>query len=186
MNGREVLLGVSGGIAAYKAAALASRLVQAGARLTVVMTHAATELVAPKTFEALSGRPVLTELFGPGPHPHIEPAQRAELMCVAPATANIMAKAACGLADDLLSTLLLSFHGPLIMVPAMNCHMWAKPAVQRNVAQLRADGVLLVDPEEGYLSCGDRGTGRMAEPETIFDVIANCLRTAESGKRNTD
>ena len=177
MNGREVLLGVSGGIAAYKAAALASRLVQAGARLTVVMTHAATQLVGPKTFEALSGRPVLTDMFGPGSHPHIEPAQRAELLCVAPATANLLAKAACGLADDLLSTLLLAFDGPVIMAPAMNCHMWAKPAVQRNVAQLRADGVLFVDPKEGYLSCGDRGPGRMAEPEAIFDVILKNLKT---------
>jgi phosphopantothenoylcysteine decarboxylase/phosphopantothenate--cysteine ligase len=179
MNGREVLLGVSGGIAAYKAAALASRLVQAGARLTVVMTQAATQLVGPKTFEALSGRPVLTEMFGPGSHPHIEPAQRAELLCVAPATANILAKAACGLADDLLSTLILAFDGPVIMAPAMNCHMWAKPAVQRNVAQLRADGVLLIGPTEGYLSCGDRGPGRMAEPEAIFDVILKELK-AES------
>ena len=175
MNGRELLLGVSGGIAAYKAAALASRLVQAGARVTVVMTHSATQLVATKTFEALSGRPVLTEMFGPGSHPHIEPAQQAEMMCVAPATANILAKAACGLADDLLSTLLLAFDGPLIMVPAMNCHMWAKPAVQRNVAQLRTDGVLFVDPAEGYLSCGDRGPGRMAEPEIIFEAIAKNL-----------
>ena len=175
MDGRELLLGVSGGIAAYKAAALTSRLVQAGARLTVVMTHSATQLVAPKTFEALSGRPVLTELFGPIPHPHIELAQQAELMCVAPATANILAKAACGLADDLLSTLLLSFEGPLIMAPAMNCRMWAKPAVQRNVAQLRADGVLFVDPAEGYLSCGEQGPGRMAEPETIFEAIRTAL-----------
>ena len=145
MNGREVLLGVSGGIAAYKAAALASQLVQAGARVTVAMTHSATQLVAPKTFEALSGRPVLLEMFGPSPHPHIEAAQQAELMCIAPATANILAKAAHGLADDLLSTLLLAFDGPLIMAPAMNCRMWAKPAVQRNVAQLRADGVLFID-----------------------------------------
>jgi len=176
MNDRELLLGVSGGIAAYKAAALTSRLVQAGVRVTVVMTHSATQLVAPKTFEALSGRPVLTEMFGPGSHPHIEPGQQAELLCIVPATANILAKAANGLADDLLSTLLLAFDGPVIMAQAMNCHMWAKPAVQRNIAQLRSDGVQFVDPAEGYLSCGERGPGRMAEPEVIFDAIANRLQ----------
>ena len=114
------------------------------------MTRSATRLVGPKTFEALTGRPVGTRVFGPGGHPHIELAEKAELLCVAPATANILAKAACGLADDLLSTVLLSFDGPVLMAPAMNCLMWAKPAVQRNVAQLRADGVVLIDPEEGY------------------------------------
>lgn len=175
MNGRELLIGVTGGIAAYKTAALVSRLVQAGAGVSVVMTHAATQLVGPKTFEALTGRPVMTETFGPGAHPHIELAQAAELLCVAPATANLLAKAACGLADDLLSTVLLSFSGPVILVPAMNCEMWQKPSVQRNVRQLRDDGFQLIDPEEGYLSCGTVGPGRMASPETIFEVIAQTL-----------
>lgn len=183
MNGRELLVGVSGGIAAYKTAALVSRLVQAGARVRVVMTHAATQLVGPKTFEALTGRPVLLEMFGPGAHPHIEPAEVAELMCVAPATANVMAKAAHGMADDLLSTLLLAFPGPLLMAPAMNCHMWEKPAVQRNVQQLRSDGVILIDPEEGHLSCGMQGVGRMAEPETIFQAIAAVLRGTRTADR---
>lgn len=176
MKGRELLIGVTGGIAAYKTAALVSKLVQAGAGVTVVMTEAATKLVGPKTFEALTGRPVGLDTFGPGAHPHIEPADRAELFCVAPATANVLAKAAVGLADDLLSTLLLSFHGPVIMAPAMNCHMWEKAAVQRNIRQLRADGIVLVEPEEGYLSCGAVGTGRMASPERIFDLIAKTLR----------
>lgn len=175
MKGRELLVGVSGGIAAYKTATLVSRLVQAGAGVTVLMTRSATRLVAPKTFEALTGRPVSTRVFGARAHPHIELAQKADLMCVAPATANILAKAALGLADDLLSTVFLSFEGPVLMAPAMNCVMWQKPAVQRNVAQLRADGVLLIDPEEGYLSCGMRGRGRMAEPETIFRAIAERL-----------
>ena len=175
MKGRELLIGVTGGIAAYKTAALVSQLVQAGAGVTVVMTRSATRLVGPKTFEALTGRPVGLRVFGPGGHPHIELAEKAELFCVAPATANILAKAACGLADDLVSTILLSFDGPVLMAPAMNCLMWAKPAVQRNVAQLRADGVTLVDPEEGYLSCGMRGPGRMAEPEKIFRAIAATL-----------
>ncbi len=172
MKGRELLIGVTGGIAAYKTAALVSQLVQAGAGVTVVMTRSATRLVAPKTFEALSGRPVALNVFGRGAHPHIEVAQRAELLCVAPATANILAKAACGLADDLLSTVLLAFDGPVLMAPAMNTVMWQKPAVQRNLAQLRADGVVMIEPGEGHLSCGMYGPGRMAEPETIFQAIA--------------
>jgi phosphopantothenoylcysteine decarboxylase/phosphopantothenate--cysteine ligase len=175
MKDRELVLGVTGGIAAYKTAALVSQLVQAGAGVTVVMTESATRLVGPKTFEALTGRPVRLETFGLGAHPHIELAEAAELLCVAPATANLLAKAAHGLADDLLSTLLLAFHGPMILAPAMNSHMWEKPAVQRNVAQLRADGFLFVDPEEGYLSCRTVGPGRMASPEKIFQRIAQAL-----------
>ena len=178
MNGRRLVIGVTGGIAAYKTAALVSRLVQAEARVDVVMTEAATRLVGPKTFEALTGHPVSTDLWGPGAHPHIELAEEADLLCVAPATANLLAKAACGLADDLLSTLLLSFSGPIVVAPAMNCEMWRKPAVRRNVEQLRADGFVLIDPEEGYLSCGAVGVGRMASPETIFRVIAETLEKA--------
>ena len=171
LKGREVVIGVTGGIAAYKTAALVSRLVQAGAGVSVVMTEAATRLVGPKTFEALSGRPVRIDTFGAGPHPHIELAETAELLCIAPATANLLAKAACGLADDLLSTVLLSFDGPVILAPAMNSHMWEKPAVVRNVQRLRDDGLLLIGPEEGYLSCGTHGLGRMASPEKIFQLI---------------
>ncbi len=178
MNGRELIVGVTGGIAAYKTAALVSQLVQAGAGVTVVMTHSATKLVGPKTFEALTGRPVATRMFGRGVHPHIELADRAELLCVAPATANILAKAAWGLADDLLSTLLLAFHGPMLLAPAMNSRMWEKRPVQRNLRMLRDDGFTVIDPEEGYLSCGARGPGRMAAPETIFQVIAQTLEKA--------
>jgi phosphopantothenoylcysteine decarboxylase/phosphopantothenate--cysteine ligase len=180
MTGRELLIGVTGGIAAYKTAALVSRLVQAGAGVTVVMTRAATRLVGPKTFEALTGRPVGTAVFGRGGHPHIEMADAADLLCIAPATANIIAKAACGLADDLLSTILLSFHGPVLMAPAMNSRMWEKPAVQRNIAQLRTDGIVIIDPEEGYLSCGTLGPGRMASPERLFDAIAAKLKAVGS------
>ncbi len=176
MKGRELVIGVTGGIAAYKTAALVSRLVQAGAGVTVVMTRSATELVRPKTFEALTGRPVGVEMFAVGVHPHIEMADRAELMCIAPATANLLAKAAAGVADDLLTTTLLAFGGPVLVAPAMNSRMWAKPAVQRNVRQLRDDGLILVDPEEGYLSCGTQGPGRMASPETIYSVIERTLR----------
>jgi phosphopantothenoylcysteine decarboxylase len=182
MKGRELLIGVTGGIAAYKTAALVSQLVQAGAGVSVVMTESATKLVGPKTFEALTGRPVRTDTFefGPGAHPHIELAVAAELFCIVPATANVLAKAACGLADDLLSTVLLSFSGPVIFAPAMNNQMWEKPAVRRNVQRLRDDGCLFVDPEEGYLSCGAVGAGRMASPERIFKAIGDALGNAPS------
>ena len=177
-QGRELLIGVTGGIAAYKTAALVSQLVQAGAGVSVVMTPAAQEFVGAATFEALTGRPVHTKVFGNPDHPlggHIELAQRAELLCVAPATANFLAKAAYGLADDLLSTLLLSFTGPVLVAPAMNCEMWAKPAVVRNVEQLRRDGLTIIDPEEGWLSCRQKGAGRMAAPETIRAAIEKSL-----------
>ena len=176
MKGRELVIGVTGGIAAYKTAALVSRLVQAGAGVRVVMTESATRLVGPKTFEALTGRPVALDMWGPGAHPHIELADAAELLCVAPATANLLAKAALGLADDLLSTLLLAFHGPMLLAPAMNNRMWEKPSVQRNAAQLRADGFAIIDPEEGYLSCRTYGPGRMASPERIYEVIEQTLK----------
>ncbi len=167
----------SGGIAAYKTAALVSQLVQAGAGVSVVMTSAAREFIGPATFAALTGRPVYEDTFDEPRYPlgaHIELAERGHLLCIAPATANVLAKAATGLADDLLSTLLLSFTGPVLLAPAMNCEMWEKPAVQRNVAQLRDDGVHFVDPEEGWLSCRRRGVGRMAASEKIFAAIEHC------------
>jgi phosphopantothenoylcysteine synthetase/decarboxylase len=175
---RELLLGVTGGIAAYKTADLCSKLVQAGAAVTVVMTESARQFIGPATFEALTGRPVYRELFRPIEHfrgEHIGLAQRAELMVVAPATANFLAEVAGGFAHDLLSTLTLTATCPLLLAPAMNCEMWAKPSVQRNVAQLRADGVLFVEPGTGWLSCGQVGAGRMAEPSEIVDAIARLL-----------
>jgi phosphopantothenoylcysteine decarboxylase/phosphopantothenate--cysteine ligase len=178
MTAREIVVGCSGGIAAYKTAALVSQLVQGGAGVSVVMTAAAKKFIGPATFAALTGRPVFENVFDDRDHPlgpHIDLAERAELLCVAPATANVLAKAACGLADDLLSTLLLSFAGPIVMAPAMNCEMWEKPSVQRNVAQLRTDGVHFVDPEEGWLSCRRRGVGRMAAPERIVAAINQLL-----------
>jgi phosphopantothenoylcysteine decarboxylase/phosphopantothenate--cysteine ligase len=179
MTEREVIIGVSGGIAAYKTAALVSQLVQAGTSVTVVMTASAREFIGAATFAALTGRPVRERVFDDERHPlgaHIELAERAQLLCIAPATANVLAKAATGLADDLLSTLVLSFTGPILLAPAMNCEMWEKPAVQRNVAQLRKDGFHFVDPEEGWLSCRRRGVGRMAAPEKIFSAINQLLQ----------
>lgn len=178
MKDREILVGVTAGIAAYKTAALVSQLVQAEARVTVILTPAAHEFVGAATFAALTGRPVANDMFGDSRYPlgaHIELARQAELLCIAPATANFMAKAATGIADDLLSTLLLSFTGPVLLAPAMNNEMWAKPAVQRNVEQLRRDGYELIDPEEGWLSCRTRAVGRMAEPERILAAIGTRL-----------
>ena len=176
MQGREILLGVTGGIAAYKAAMLASKLVQAGAGVSVIMTRSATELVGPRTFEALTGRPVRTDVFDATKiHAHIELARDAELLCIAPATANMLGKTANGIADDLLSTVYLSFRGPVVVAPAMNCEMWEKKAVQRNVMQLQDDGVVFVGPVTGRLSCGEEGMGRMAEPEEILKVIQSVL-----------
>ena len=169
---KEVLLGISGGIAAYKAATIVSLLVQRDVGVTVVMTAAAMKLVGPPTFEALSGRPVRTGVFHTDrSHTHIELAREADLFCIAPATANILAKAAHGIADDLLSTLILSFEGPILFAPAMNPAMWNKPAVQRNVLRLTEDGAMLIGPESGRTSCGETGVGRMSEPETIVEII---------------
>jgi phosphopantothenoylcysteine decarboxylase len=178
LHNREIVVAVGGGIAAYKAAALTSSLVQAGAGVSVVLTRNARRFIGAATFAALTGRPVACRSFDPGRFPlgaHIELAQRAELVVVAPATADVLAKAACGLADDLLSTLLLCAECPIMMAPAMNAAMWAKPAVQRNVSQLTADGVEMIAPEEGWLSCRQTGAGRMAEPETIAAAINNQL-----------
>lgn len=180
MKSREIILGVTGGVAAYKAAALTSQLVQAGYGVSVVLTKIAQEFVGKPTFAALSGRPVETKIVNSPNHvlgPHIELARRGELLCIAPATANFLAKAAHGVADDLLSTLYLAFSGPVLMAPAMNNEMWSKPAVQRNVAQLKEDGVEFVDPVDGWLSCRQVGPGRMADPEVILAAIEKRLST---------
>jgi phosphopantothenoylcysteine decarboxylase/phosphopantothenate--cysteine ligase len=175
----EIIIGVAGGIAAYKTAYLVSDLVQSGLGVTVVMTRAAQKFIGAATFQALTGRRVLTHGFDRHDHhlgPHIELARQADLFCIAPATANILAQAACGLADDLLSTLLLSFTGPILLAPAMNNEMWEKPAVQRNVKELETDGFHLVGPNEGWLSCRVTGKGRMAEPAEIAAKIRELLQ----------
>ncbi|MBO7726180.1 MAG: phosphopantothenoylcysteine decarboxylase [Thermoguttaceae bacterium] len=180
LKGKEILLGVAGGIAAFKAAALTSRLKAAGAGVSVMMTESAAKLVAPQTFYALSGRPVRLSLWTDptSAHPHISAAKDAQIFCVAPATADIMAKAAAGIADDLLSTTILAFPGPILLAPAMNRVMWSKPATQRSAARLKEDGFYFVGPETGRLSCGDDGVGRMAEPEAIEKAIDEILSGA--------
>lgn len=177
MNGGGILVGITGGIAAFKTAALISRLAQDGFATHVVLTSAAQRFLGPATCAALTGHRVWTDLFDPeapqGAHIHL--AELGSLLCVAPASADFLAKAASGLADDLLSTLYLAFPGPVLMAPAMNSQMWQKPAVQRNVQRLREDGVHIVEPEEGWLSCRVVGPGRMAEPETIREAILKLL-----------
>jgi phosphopantothenoylcysteine decarboxylase/phosphopantothenate--cysteine ligase len=178
LAGREIVLGVSGGVAAYKAADLCSKLMQAGAHVTVVMTRAAEEFVGATTFQALTNRPVYCSSFAPVEHyrgEHIGLAQRAELIVVAPATADFLAQAAHGLAGELLATVLLVATCPVVLAPAMNADMWAKPAVQRNVRQLREDGRILLDPGDGWLSCGQIGPGRMAEPAEILAALPGYL-----------
>ena len=178
MTGREILLGVTGGVAAYKAADLCSKIVQQGDFVSVVMTESARQFIGATTFEALTGRPVYSDSFRPIEHfqgEHIGLARRAQLFVVAPATANFLAQAAGGFAGDLLSTLILTATCPLLLAPAMNCDMWDKKSVQRNVAQLLSDGAHFVDPGSGWLSCGQIGSGRMAEPVEILAAINNLL-----------
>ncbi len=179
MSVGEVLIGVTGGIASYKTAAVVSTLVQEGIGVTVIQTKAAQQFVGAATFAALSGRPVAQDVFEHAAFPlgaHIELAERADVLCIAPATANFLAKMALGIADDLLSTTYLCFVGPTLVAPAMNDRMWKHPAVQRHVAQLGQDGVQFVDPEAGWLSCRQTGQGRMAPPEQISTQIRALLR----------
>ncbi len=173
MTNSELLVAVTGGIAAFKSAALVSSLVQQGYGVRVIQTESASRFVGSQTFSALTGRPVVTDLFDPK-FPlgaHIELARQCDLLCIAPASANFLAKAACGIADDLLSTLYLCFTGPVLVAPAMNCEMWEKPVTQRNLQQLREDGVQIINPAEGWLSCRVSGLGRMAEPAKIQTEI---------------
>jgi phosphopantothenoylcysteine synthetase/decarboxylase len=186
LAGYEVLLIVSGGIAAYKACSLVSRLVQSGAGVTVAMTEAAGKLVQPASFQSLSGRSVLTSLWIAEQDydaQHVHVTERADLVIVAPATANILAKIAHGIADDLCSTLLTTVSPtgdgtPVMLAPAMNDRMWSNPFVQANVAKLREAGYLILGPEEGWMACRTTGLGRMSEPEAIFQHAAKQLLTA--------
>ena len=172
----KIALGVTGGVAAYKAAELVRRLQDEGLDVQVVMTRAAREFITPLTFAALTGKKVITEMFGADAAApanvesaieHMAVAQRIDLLLVAPATADILSKFAQGAADDFLSTLYLATKAPVVVAPAMNVNMWEHPTTQENVAALRARGVHVVDPDEGYLACGMTGAGRLAAVETI-------------------
>jgi len=175
----RLLLGLSGGVAAYKAAELCRLFVKSGAHVRVVMTEAATQFIGAATMQALSGQPVAGDLWdrsidnGMG---HIELSRDRDLIVVAPASADFMAKVALGLADDLLSTLCLARECPLVLAPAMNRQMWENAATRRNVAQLREDGVILLGPASGDQACGEVGEGRMLEPEDLAAQVAALLR----------
>ncbi len=178
LAGKTVVLGITGGIAAYKACELASRLRKAGAETHVIMTRNACQFVAPLTFETLTNHPVVTDTFA---RPdtweveHVALAKKADIFVIAPATANIMAKMAVGIADDMLSTTVLATRAPVLLAPAMNTGMWENAATQHNVDILRSRGVQFVGPDGGYLACGDSGAGRMSEPEAIFAAIESIL-----------
>lgn len=178
LKARRILLGVTGGIAAYKVADLASKLTQGGAQVDVVMTAAATRFVTPLTFQALTGRPVWTDLWTPTPEtalPHVVLGEAAELVVIAPATADFIAKMAHGLADDLLSTLCLSTRAPILIAPAMDAGMWAHPATQENVERLRGRGVEVAGPAYGRMASGLEGWGRMVEPQELLGHIRRIL-----------
>jgi len=183
LKGRRILLGVSGGIAAYKACDLASRLVKEGAIVTAILTRGAQKFVTPYAFEALTGQPCLTRLFkriqpGENPYPHIEPAKNADLLIVAPATASVIARFAHGLSTDLLSTLILSIRCPVLICPAMNVQMWGHPATQANIKTISAFGYTILGPDSGSLACGMEGSGRLVEPPEIVETACTALKGA--------
>jgi phosphopantothenoylcysteine decarboxylase/phosphopantothenate--cysteine ligase len=179
----RIVLGVSGGIAAYKAAEIARSLIRNGHDVQAVLTHSAEEFIRPLTFASLTGRKVITDIFSSASPEatlsssveHIGVAQEHDLLLVAPATANVLAKFAHGLADDFLSTMYLAFRGPVVLAPAMNNNMWEHEATRANVATLRARGHTIVDPDEGFLACGTIGPGRLAENEKIVEAVERAL-----------
>ncbi|MNH92618.1 Coenzyme A biosynthesis bifunctional protein CoaBC [compost metagenome] len=183
LHGKTIVLGVCGGIAAYKAAALTSKLVQAGAKVRVIMTESAVQFVAPLTFQTLSRHHVFVDTFDEKDASvvsHIDLADSADLFVIAPATANVIAKLALGLGDDMLSTTLLATMSQILIAPAMNVHMYANPAVQHNMQTLQNRGVRFVEPGEGQLACGYVGKGRLAEPEEIVEAIEQFFATGRS------
>ncbi|MBN3526069.1 bifunctional phosphopantothenoylcysteine decarboxylase/phosphopantothenate--cysteine ligase CoaBC [Paenibacillus apiarius] len=174
LQGKTIVLGVTGGIAAYKAAALCSKLKQEGAEVHVIMTASATQFISELTFQTLSRQNVYTDTFDERDASvvsHIHLADHADLVLIAPATANVIGKMAHGLADDMLTTTVLATMAPILVAPAMNVHMYAHPAVQQNMDVLRQRGVMFIEPEEGLLACGYTGKGRMAEPEHIVEHV---------------
>ncbi|TCS84363.1 bifunctional phosphopantothenoylcysteine decarboxylase/phosphopantothenate--cysteine ligase CoaBC [Tepidibacillus fermentans] len=188
MKGKNILLGVSGGIAAYKAAILVSQLTKKGANVQVVMTESATKFITPLTLQTLSRNEVYLDTFAeknPKVVSHIDIADRADLVIIAPATANIIAKLAHGIADDMLSTTLLAVQSPIIIAPAMNVHMYDHPAVKENIRILKSRGVRFIEPNAGLLACGYVGKGRLAEPEEIVAAIESYFQSSQDFKGKT-
>jgi phosphopantothenoylcysteine decarboxylase/phosphopantothenate--cysteine ligase len=191
LKGLNILLGVSGGVAAYKAVDLASKLTAAGAKINTVMTEAACQLVGPKSFEAVTNSAVFTTLWSTSQEykiSHVNLADRADIVVVAPATANIIGKIANGICDDLLSTILcvcwpLIKSGAALLAPAMNSNMWNNPAVGQNIKTVKEMGFELIGPEEGPLACGTEGIGRMSEPQDILKAIEKIASKIKCKKR---
>lgn len=177
LKGKTILLGVTGGIAAYKSASLASRLVKSGAEVRVIMTEHATNFINPITFETLTGHKCITDTFDRNFEfqvEHVSLAKKADVIMVAPATANVIAKLAHGLADDMLTTTILASHAPKLIVPAMNTGMYENPVTQDNLNLCRKYGMKVIEPATGHLACGDDGKGKMPEPEILFEHILSC------------
>ncbi|MCX8006087.1 MAG: bifunctional phosphopantothenoylcysteine decarboxylase/phosphopantothenate--cysteine ligase CoaBC, partial [Burkholderiaceae bacterium] len=190
LAGKRLLVGMTGGIACYKVCELVRRLRDEGAEVTVAMTAAAQQFVTATTMRALSGHPVFTDAWGQAgatvadAMPHIALARQADAIVIAPASADFIAKAALGLADDLLSTLVLARSSPLLVAPAMNVEMWRNAATQRNVERLQADGAVLLGPASGAQACGETGAGRMLEPaELLEEVVAFFQPKPLAGRR---
>lgn len=178
LQGKEIVVGVTGSIAAFKSAEVVSQLVQRGAGVTVVMSAASAKFVGPLTFQTLTRRRVMTDPFdleSVVDPTHISLTDKADLVLVAPATANFLGKAAHGIADDMLTSLLLAVTCPVLVAPAMNDRMWNHPAVRENVATLRKRGVRFVDPESGFLACGSYAKGRLADPAAILSEVERCV-----------
>ena len=190
LQDKRILLIIGGGIAAYKSLELIRRLQDAGALVTPVLTRAGSEFVTPLSVSALAGQKVFQDLFdltSEAEMGHIELSRSADLVVVAPATADLMAKMSAGLANDLASTLLMATDTPVMIAPAMNVRMWEHPATQRNLAQLKADGIAVIGPNEGGMACGEFGPGRMAEPhEIVASVTAHFSAGPLNGKRVLD
>ncbi len=177
LSGRSIVLGVSGSIASYKAAEIARRLIDHGAHVTAVLTAGAQQFITPLTFTAITGRPALTDSFAlpTGTMPHLDLAKNAAALLVAPASANTLARLAAGLADDLLTSILLVTRAPIFLAPAMHEPMWTHPATQRNVNTLKSFGHAILGPVSGGLASGDQGIGRLMEPETIVAELIRAL-----------
>ncbi len=178
LKGKTIVLGVSGGIAAYKACELTRRLVERGADVHVMMTKAAREFVTPLTFQTLSNHPVHTDLFNLTQEQeigHISLADRAEAIVIAPATADLIARIAHGLCDDLVTTVLCATRAPVVLAPAMNVNMWNNPITQENLTKLRGHGYVILEPESGSLACGYEGKGRLPDAEAIIDLLEKTI-----------
>ncbi|MBI4373454.1 MAG: bifunctional phosphopantothenoylcysteine decarboxylase/phosphopantothenate--cysteine ligase CoaBC [Deltaproteobacteria bacterium] len=182
LKGKTIVLGVTGGIAAYKSCDLVRRLRDADADVFVMMTRAAQEFVTPLTFQTLSGHPVQTNLFNLTEEygiNHISLADKADLIVIAPATADILAKIACGLCDDMVTTVVCATKAPVLLSPSMNLHMWENSVTRENIKKLKRLAYLIMEPEEGSLACGYEGKGRLPEPEAILQEVIKILKASK-------